>query len=171
MGPAGATVLLVAAAVSCFGNTLLDIFCSPRTLFAGAIDGLYPKFFGRIHQKYSTPHTAIFTYGALIFVFSVSGGFRQLAIMASACILIIYLAVLLSVVKLRLRNKEENKKSFKAPGGWITPTIGIVSIIWLLTSLGKWEILSTAIFIGVVSLIYFITNTLITKPDVKKGLN
>ncbi|HRF22911.1 MAG TPA: amino acid permease, partial [Chitinophagaceae bacterium] len=97
----------------------LDIFCSPRTLFAGANDGLYPKFFGRIHQQFNTPYTAILTYGALIFIFSISGGFRQLAIMASACILIIYLAVLLSVVKLRLRNKEENKNSFKAPGGWV----------------------------------------------------
>ena len=171
MGPAGATVYLVAAAVSCFGNTLLDIFCSPRTLFAGAKDGLYPKFFGRIHQQFNTPYTAILTYGALIFIFSISGGFRQLAIMASACILIIYLAVLLSVVKLRLRNKEENKNSFKAPGGWVTPIVGIASIIWLLTSLGKWEILSTAIFMSVVSLIYFLSNKLIikTKPDIKKA--
>ena len=91
--------------------------------------------------------------------------------MASACILIIYLAVLLSVVKLRLRNKEENKNSFKAPGGWVTPIVGIASIIWLLTSLGKWEILSTAIFMSVVSLIYFLSNKLIikTKPDIKKA--
>lgn len=170
IGSAGATVLLIAAAVSCFGNTLLDIFCSPRTLFAGANDGLYPKFFGRIHKKFNTPYTAILTYGTLIFILSVSGGFRQLAILASACILIIYLAVLLSVVKLRLRNKEANKNSFKAPGGWITPIVGIASIIWLLTSLGKWEILSTVIFMGSVSLIYVFSNTLIikTKPDVKK---
>ena len=170
IGSAGATVLLIAAAVSCFGNTLLDIFCSPRTLFAGANDGLYPKFFGRIHKKFNTPYTAILTYGTLIFILSVSGGFRQLAILASACILIIYLAVLLSVVKLRLRNKEANKNSFKAPGGWITPIVGIASIIWLLTSLGKWEILSTVIFMGAVSLIYIFSNTLIinTKPDVKK---
>ena len=171
IGSAGATVLLIAAAVSCFGNTLLDIFCSPRTLFAGANDGLYPKFFGRIHKKFNTPYTAILTYGTLIFILSVSGGFRQLAILASACILIIYLAVLLSVVKLRLRNKEANKNSFKAPGGWITPIVGIASIIWLLTSLGKWEILSTAIFMSVVSLIYFLSNKLIikTKPDIKKA--
>ena len=32
---------------------------------------------------------------------------------------------------------------------------GIAAITWLLTSLNKWEILSTIIFIGIICLIYF----------------
>jgi amino acid transporter len=156
IGPAGATILLLCAALSCFGNVTLDVLCTPRSLFAGANDGLFPKFLGKVHPKFATPYLAVITYGLLIFIFSISGGFQQLAIMASAIILLVYLAVILATVKLRKKKMEGNEKTFQAPGGWVTPLIGISAIVWLLTSLGKWEILSTFIFIAVVCVVYFI---------------
>jgi APA family basic amino acid/polyamine antiporter len=157
IGPVGATVLLVCAALSCFGNVTLDILCTPRSLFAGANDGLFPKFLGKVHRRFATPYLAVITYSLLIFVFSLAGGFQQLAIMASAIILLIYLAVILATVKLRMKKAVIDKKLFKAPGGWVTPLIGIAAIIWLLSSLSKWEILSTLIFIASVSVIYLVT--------------
>jgi APA family basic amino acid/polyamine antiporter len=157
IGPIGATILLVVAAVSCLGAISADILATPRTLFAGAKDGLFPKILGRVHPKFATPHLAVITYGTMIFIFSVSGGFKQLAVVASGVILLIYLAVILSTVKLRLDKKEDAEKSFRAPGGWFTPLIGIASIIWLLTGLGKWELLSTLIFIGIVCVFYAAT--------------
>lgn len=157
VGPVGATVLLICAAASCFGNVVLDILCTPRSLFAGANDGLFPKFLSKVHPRFATPYVAIIIYGTLIFFFSIVGGFKQLAIMASAIIMLVYLAVILSTIKLRMDKKEGDEKKFKAPGGWITPLIGIVSIVWMFASLSKWEILSTLIFIVVVGIIYFIT--------------
>ncbi len=157
IGPAGATVLLLSAALSCFGNVTLDILCTPRSLFAGANDGLFPKFLGKVHPKFATPYFAVITYGLLIFIFSISGGFQQLAIIASAIILLIYVAVILATIKLRKKKMEEDEKIFRAPGGIITPSIGIAAIIWLLTSLSRWEILSTLIFIAAIIVIYFAT--------------
>jgi APA family basic amino acid/polyamine antiporter len=170
IGPVGATILLCCAALSCFGNVTLDLLCTPRSLFAGANDGLFPKFLGKVHPKFATPYLAVITYGSLIFIFSISGGFKQLAILASATILIVYLAVILSTMKLRTRNIEENKKIFKAPGGWITPLIGVASILWLLASLGKWQILSTLIFIIVVCIIYIVTKWIKPKIDPSAAL-
>jgi amino acid transporter len=155
IGPAGATILLLCAAISCFGNVTLDILCTPRSLFAGANDGLFPKFLGKVHPKFATPYFAVITYGLAIFIFSVAGGFQQLAIMASAIILLIYLAVILATIKLRTQKDAGGEKHFKAPGGWVTPLVGIAAISWLLSSLGKWEILSTLIFIAIVSVIYW----------------
>lgn len=155
IGPLGATILLLCAAISCFGNVMLDILSTPRSLFAGANDGLFPKFLGKVHPKFATPYLAVITYGLLIFIFSIAGGFQQLAIMGSAIILLIYLAVILSTVKLRKKKIEGDEKTFIAPGGLVTPLIGIVAITWVLTSLGKWEILSTIIFITIVCIIYF----------------
>jgi APA family basic amino acid/polyamine antiporter len=160
IGPAGAAILLLCAAISCFGNVTLDILCTPRSLFAGANDGLFPKFLGKVHPKFATPYLAVITYGLLIFIFSIAGGFQQLAIMASAIILLVYLAVILATIKLRKKKIEGDEKKFTAPGGIITPLIGIVAIIWLLTSLGKWEILSTLIFLAAIIVIYFITRRL-----------
>ncbi|MFZ1368938.1 MAG: amino acid permease [Ferruginibacter sp.] len=156
VGPVGATILLITAAISCFGSVSADVMATPRSLFAGANDGMFPKFLGKVHPKFATPHFAIITYGSLIFIFSISGGFKQLAILASAAILLIYLAVILATIKLRTNKPDTAEKTFRAPGGLIFPLIGIASIIWLLSSLSMWEILSTIIFIAAVCVIYFV---------------
>ena len=156
VGPVGATILLVTAALSCFGCVSADIMATPRSLFAGSNDGMFPKFLGKVHPKFATPHVAVTTYGSLIFIFSISGGFKQLAILASAAILIVYLGVILATVKLRSTNRASDK-SFRAPGGLTVPLIGIATIVWLLSSLSKWEILSAIIFIAAVCVIYFVT--------------
>ena len=156
VGPVGATILLFTAAFSCFTTVSGDILSAPRVLFAGANNGLFPKFLGKVHPKFATPYWAIISFAALIFIFSISGGFKQLAILASAAILIIYLSVILATLKLRKKNQDAEEKSFKTPGGLIIPFIGIASIVWLLTSLNKWEILSTLIFISTIGIIYFV---------------
>lgn len=156
VGPVGTTILLFTAAISCFGSVSADVMATPRSLFAAANDGMFPKFLGKVHPKFSTPYLSVITYGLLIFIFSVSGGFKQLAILASAAILLIYLAVILSTIRLRMKKSEAIEKTFQIPGGLIIPFIGIAAIVWLLTSLSKWEILSTLIFIAVVCILYFI---------------
>jgi amino acid transporter len=163
VGAKGATVLLLAAAISCFGSVFMDILATPRSLFAMSNDGMLPALFGKVHSRYATPFWAILFYGGGIFLFSISGGFKQLASLASAAILLIYLAVVLSTIKLRMK-KELKDRSFRAPGGWITPLIGIATICWLLTSLSRTELLSTLLFIVVVIVIYYIFNFL-KKPS------
>ncbi|MBT8185342.1 MAG: APC family permease [Eudoraea sp.] len=148
VGTAGSTILLVAAAISCYGAVSTDVMNTPRVLYAGAKDGLFPKFLNKIHPKFATPYWAIICFSGLIFIFSVSGGFRELAVMASAAILLIYLMVIFATVRLRRLPQAEDKKSFNVPGGLLIPIIGIGAIIWLLTSLSKWEVLSTLIFIA-----------------------
>lgn len=154
VGPIGATLLLIAAVISCLGNTGGDVLATPRLLFAGANDGLFPQFLAKVHPRFATPYMAIITYSALIFIVSVSGGFNQLAILASCVLLLIYLSVILATIKLRFRKEKAAEKTFKIPGGLVVPFIAIAAIIWLLSHLSGKEILSTAAFIAVISIIY-----------------
>ena len=101
IGPPGATLLLIAAAVSCFGSVSADILATPRLLFAGANDGLFPKFLGKVHPKFATPHLAIITYALMIFIFTIFGEFEQLAKSASTFILLVYLAVIFATIKFK----------------------------------------------------------------------
>lgn len=160
VGPIGATILLITAAVSCFGCVSADVMATPRSLFAGANDGMFPKLLGKVHPEFATPHVAVTIYGSLIFILSVSGGFKQLALLASAAILLVYLGVILATIKLRKNKNNAAEKTFKAPGGLIFPLIGIATITWLLSSLSKWEIWSTIIFIAAVCVIYFVMKKL-----------
>lgn len=154
--PIGGTILLVAAAISCYGSVSTDIMSTPRVLFAGANDGLFPAFLAKVHPRFATPYWSIIVFAALIFLFSVSGGFEQLAVLASAAILLIYLLVILATIKLRFSKDEKQQSFYKIPGGLVIPTIGVISTIWLLSSLSRGEVLSTLIFMGFITLIYFI---------------
>jgi len=156
VGPVGATLLLVATMISCFGNTSGDVMATPRLLFAGAKDGLFPRFLGKVHPKFATPYVAVIIYASLIFILAVSGGFRELAILASAALLIIYLGVVLAMLKLRSKKVRGDEDPFKVPGGVIIPFIAIAAIIWLLVSLSFGEMKYTAIFIAIICLIYFL---------------
>ena len=160
IGPAGGTLLLLTTAISCLGSITADIMATPRSLFAAANDGMFPKFLSKIHIKYATPYTAIILYGLMILLFSISGSFKQLAVLASAAILIIYLAVIMSFVKMKLQKPETKVNNFKTPGGFLIPIIGIVSIIALLSSLSRTEIIATFVFLIVIIILFFITRKL-----------
>ena len=64
--------------------------------------------------------------------------------------------VIMATIKLRVKKQDVSKKTFKVPGGLIIPYIGIASIVWLLTSLSKREIISTVIFIDLICVIFFV---------------
>jgi APA family basic amino acid/polyamine antiporter len=156
VGPAGATILVVAAMVSCLGTVSGDVLATPRLLFAGANDGLFPKYLGKVHPKFNTPYLAVLTYGLLIFIFSISGGFRELAVLSSGSLLLIYLGVVLSTARMRYKKDQSIEKGFKVPGGLIVPLIALTAIIWLLSHLSRNEIGANLIFIVFVIVIYFV---------------
>jgi len=167
-GPAGTMILLVAAMISGLGGINGDVFSTSRLLYAGAKDGLFPKFLGRVHHRFKTPHLAIITFAGLILLFSVSGGFKQLAVLASGALLLIYLAVILATIKMRKVNSTSKEKYFQTPGRLIAPVLAIIAITWVLTNLTREEMLSIAIFIAAVCVLYFVMNKLKKKSGTKE---
>jgi len=156
VGPIGATMLLIAAIISVLGNISGDVLATPRLLFAGANDGLFPKLLAKVHSRFATPYIAVITYASLIFLFSVSGGFKQLAVLASGSLLLIYLAVILAMIKLRTKKEQATEKIFKVPGGLVIPFIAIAAIVWLLSNLSGKEKTGTIIFIAIICVVYFL---------------
>jgi APA family basic amino acid/polyamine antiporter len=156
VGPIGATILLSAAIISCLGNISGDVMATPRLLFAGAEGGLFPKFLAKVHSRFATPYMAVTTYASLIFIFAISGGFKQLAILASCSLLLIYMGVILAMLKFRAKKEQTTENTFRVPGGLVIPFIAIAAIIWLLAHLSRKEVISTGIFIAIICVIYFL---------------
>jgi len=153
-GTAGIILMITGSAISmlgCIGGTILAF---PRMLYAGARDGLMPKALGKVHPRFLTPHIAVAFYASMDFVFAVSGGFKQLAIISGATTLLIYFGVVLAVIKLRKKSLITAQKTFRIPGGIIIPLLAAVAIIWLLCNLTLPEFISIIIFIFIFSLIY-----------------
>ena len=154
MGSAGATLLLFAAVMSGLNAVNGDVFSSSRLLFAGARDGLFPRPLGKIHPRFGTPYWAVIIYALLIFIFCVSGGFRKLAILASGALLLVYLAVVMAMIQMRRKKNEEAGKTFSVRGGLTVPVIAIIAILWVLSNLSLYEILSLIVFIAALCLVF-----------------
>ena len=159
LGKFGSTLIIAGAAFSMFAALSGSVLSYPRVIFAGAVKGWMPAFMGKIHPKFATPYWAIIIYALFDFIFSISGGFKQLAIIASASLLSIYMGVVLATIKLRLQNKTTQTASFKLPGGIIIPIFAAIAIFWFLSHLAQNEFLALGIFLLILSIIYIFINT------------
>jgi amino acid transporter len=150
-GTIGATIVLVGAAFSMFGNISGMILNMPSVLFAAARDKVL--------------HISIIVYAVIGFIFSVTGEFKQLAILSSASYLLIYLGVVLAVIWFRIK-KNGGKATYKIPGGIVIPSISVLVIIWLLSNLSSGELTAMCIFLVVLSVIYLVIRYFLKKNSV-----
>ncbi len=164
-GKPGMIFIITVTILSILGSLSGDILSQPRILFAAARDGLLPKRLAKVHPRFATPHVAIRVYAAIGFIMAVSGGFKQLAIIASASSLLLYLGVVLSTIKLRRMKAHDTPKGFRIPGGVMIPLIAVAAITWLLSNLNKKELWGMLVFILVFSAIYFVMKRLNRKED------
>ncbi len=152
LGSWGMVFMTIAAVVSCFGLISGDLFVSSRMPYAAARDGLLPAFLAKLHPKFATPYASIILYAAVGFLFAISGGFRQLAILSSASILLIYVGVIAATIRLRKVNVEG---AYTNPGGMTIPILALMGTTWFLYHLALNEILAAGIFLIFFSGVYF----------------
>lgn len=153
-GPVGFTIMTIGAAVSMMGYLSSSILSMPRILFRASKDNVLPvKLLTKIHPRYQTPYISIITYAGTGFLFASLGGFRTLAVIATATVLLIYLGVSLSVIKLK-RGRPLLKSEFRIPGGNLVPILSSLTIIYLLLNLAQKEFIVIISSIAVLSILY-----------------
>ena len=159
-GPIGYTLLLITAGVSMFGMLSGEILNLPRVLFGLASDRVIPlDKLATIHPKFKTPYLSILLYAGIGFTLAAVGGFRQLAVIASASMLLVYFGVSLSVIKLR-KMEYSDSGNFKIPFGYLVPILSAGIILFFLSNLTGYEKTGISIFMAVLTLIYFVIKLL-----------
>ncbi|MCK0192586.1 APC family permease [Arenibacter sp. F20364] len=156
-GPIGFTIITLGAAISMLGNLSSEILSFPRVLFRASKDNVLPlRPLSKIHDRFSTPYIAIIAYATSGFLLASFGGFQQMAIISSASILLVYLGVTLSVIKLRRNTPKKATNEFRIPGGYLVPILSVLIIVWLLSNLEPKEVIGFGIYIVILTLIYFL---------------
>jgi basic amino acid/polyamine antiporter, APA family len=154
MGPFGTTLMIVGASISMLGYMSGDTMNLPRVLFRSAKDRVIPiKPLSLVHRKFATPYIAVIVYIGLSCLFAITGEFKELAILSSASVLLVYLGVALAVIKLR-KTMVPDKYAFRIPGGYIVPILSAVTIFWFLSHLTSHELIGMVITLVVLSAIY-----------------
>ncbi len=167
-GSWGTKTLIVGGIISIFGSLYSGVLVFSRVLFAGANDGLMPKYLSKVHSKYATPHWAIITLCVIAFFMAVSGGFRQLIILASISMLVLYVGVVLALIRFRLKGDKQYPASFILPGGLFIPIVTLIILTWFIFQSKANELWGIGIFLIILTVIY--TLRIFLKKGFKKSI-
>lgn len=132
IGNMGAMVVLFAGLLATLSSANASILSSSRTIYALSNDGLVPKWVSAIHDRYGTPHHAVFLVGLPIAGIMFVGNLEVLAETASTLHLVIYGLICSCVLKLRKRNPIWYVPGFKTPGYPFLPIVGIATSFGLI---------------------------------------
>ena len=158
MGPTGTVLITFAAFFSIGGNLSSIILAVPRMTFALAKERLLPKWFGKIHDKYSTPSNSILFLGGLGMALALTGSFEYLAAASSLSRLIGYVLCIAALPAIRNRaTPEEKADAYQLKGGYAIPGFALILCIWMgaQASLLSWQVTGGLVAAGLV--LYFVS--------------
>lgn len=134
-GDIGAALIAAGIMVSIFGALNGYLMTGVRVPFAMAQDNLFPfpKFFGKVDEKFETPINTFAFEVILASLYVLSGSFDTLTNLAVFVMWIFFVMCVAGIFILRSKHKNL-EKSYKVPFYPIVPLIGIVGGIYILVS-------------------------------------
>jgi APA family basic amino acid/polyamine antiporter len=151
LGTSGALIMTLGALVSVSGSNESGMLGTARLSYAMSIDGLFPRIFSTLHQKYGTPFIGLAAQGVIAFLISIYSPVTSLisfAVFNLAC------AFLLTCFSLIILTRDTEKHLI---GQKVLPWIGIMICLYLLysTSLFDKVVGGFIILAGVAIYIFF----------------
>ena len=155
-GDWGGKMLIAGVVISIYSNLSGDMLGGPRVVFASSLNNNLPRFLGKVHPKYKTPHIAIIFFAVVIGVFALSGTFKYLAVVATGSLLLVDLGVILAVLRLRQRDGLPKDGEFRLPFGPVIPLLSCAIVGWLLLQVPLNEAITIVTLAGACAVIYAI---------------
>ena len=150
-----AKLIKIGAIIGLTSVVLVLMYGQTRIFYTMARDGLLPKVFARIHPKYRTPWINTLVVGLIV---AVAAGFfdiNTLGDMTSVGTLAAFAVVCLTVIWLR-NTMPDLPRGFKVPLYPVLPALGIVSCLYLITTVEMRVLIFFAWFMLGAILLYFV---------------
>jgi basic amino acid/polyamine antiporter, APA family len=134
-GKAGAGLVSAGIMISIFGALNGYLMTGVRIPFAMAQDNLFPfpKFFGKISEKFETPINTFVLEGILAALYVLSGSFDTLTNLAVFVMWIFFVMTVAGIFILRSKHKHL-ERPYKVPFYPVVPVIGIAGGIYIIIS-------------------------------------
>ena len=152
------------ATVSVLLTNLLGL---SRVSFTMARNGQLPKALARVHPKLGTPYISILITGALMATLAFVSDLRQTAAITSFSMLVTH--IILHASAIRLRKKNPDLETFKAPLFPLVPCLGLASCVILMLSLPMESWIVSTIVMTAVAVLYLLRRSLQARHWKKGG--
>ena len=134
--------ITIAVVICILGTTIGWLLSTARVAFAAGEDGVFPKFFGKLHPKYGTPANALIVGSILVNILlimnyqkSMVSAFTFITILATLSFLPIYLLTAAAEIMLMFKGtKEFNFGIFIKKS--IVPLLAFIYSIWTIYGSG-----------------------------------
>ena len=133
VGPAGGTLVAVAAMLSTYGYMSADVVTTPRLLYSLAVEGDLPQVLTRVHPRFHTPMYPIVGFVAIGYLLALSGTFLWALALAAGAEAVIYMGICASLIRLRRLNPTAD--ALRIPCGRAVAVAGIAVCVVLLAQL------------------------------------
>ena len=150
-----AKAVKVGAIIGLTSVILVLMYGQTRIFYTMARDGLLPKVFSRVHPKFRTPWINTLAVGLIV---ALAGGIfdiNSLGDMTSVGTLAAFAVVCLSVMWLR-RTHPEIPRGYRVPLYPVIPILGILSCLWLITTVPTYVLLIFAGYTAAMIVLYFV---------------
>ncbi|MBA3811126.1 MAG: amino acid permease [Caulobacteraceae bacterium] len=129
------SILIKIGAIAGLTSVMLILtYGQSRVFYAMARDGLLPQVFATLHRRLRTPWIGTIILGCLIAVAASLLPIEILGDLVSLGTACAFAIVCVSVLWLR-RTRPDLVRPFRAPGGWVTPVLGIIGSMVMATPL------------------------------------
>ena len=150
-----AKTIKVGAIIGLTSVILVLMYGQTRIFYTMARDGLLPKIFARVHPKFRTPWINTILVGMIVAVAAGIFDINSLGDMTSVGTLAAFAVVCLSVIWLR-RTHPDIPRGYKVPLYPIVPALGILSCLWLITTVPDYVLMIFAGYTAVMVVLYFL---------------
>ncbi|MCR6644702.1 MAG: amino acid permease [Terricaulis sp.] len=150
---------------------LVLLFGQTRVFYTMSKDGLLPKQLANVHKKFKTPWINTIVTGILVAAAAAVFDINTLGDLTSIGTLAAFAMVCIAVMWLR-QTRPDLERGFKVPFYPVTPILGIISCVFLITRVGPREQLFFFYFLIGAVVLYFaygIWNSKLGKGEVVKG--
>lgn len=156
MGAAGAAMITLGTVVSTTGNNMGGALSASRVMFALADQGDLPAWFGRVHEAFRTPVTAILISSLVALALALSGTYVALAQASAISRLIVYVATCAAALRLRQARFAGvvEPPRFVVPFGPLIPTAAIVIALAILAGATPAQLVAGVAAVAVGALLY-----------------
>ncbi|MED5463533.1 MAG: amino acid permease, partial [Myxococcota bacterium] len=137
LGPTGAYITAIVAILTMTSMANAGLLASSRFPFAMSRDGLIPRLFGYIHQRYLTPTYCILLTSMVMAIAVSFMDLERIAKLGSVCMLLAFGFNNVALIILRESKADWYKPTYRAPLYPGLPIIGVVVSLVLLIAMGK----------------------------------